>query len=80
MPHYLLWHEHEPVECRFAFAAWQGFSSPLRQRPALSTCPCDGHAIWWIVEAANPAAAIAQLPAFVAARAKVVLVSEVTIP
>ena len=55
-------------ECAAAFAAWSGFDSPLRHRPAPSTCLAGGHAIWWRVEAATHAAALALLPRYVAER------------
>jgi hypothetical protein len=80
VPTFLLTHRHEPGECRFAFAAWHGFDSPLRHGTALSTCERGGHALWWIVEAQTPAEALGQLPAFVAQRTEAVRVSEVTIP
>ena len=53
MPLFLLHHHHEPAECEAAFAAWRGFSSPLRRHPAPSTCLAGGHALWWKVEAAD---------------------------
>ena len=34
MPLFYLHHSHEPDECETAFAAWKGFESPLRHRPA----------------------------------------------
>jgi hypothetical protein len=80
MPTFLLTHRHLPEECRFAFAAWRGFDSPLRHARALSSCPSGGHALWWVVSAADAAAALDQLPAFVSARSEAVPVSEVPIP
>jgi hypothetical protein len=77
---FLLNHEHQPGECEAAFAAWQGFNSPLRHRPAPSTCLTGGHALWWHVEAADRAAALALLPRYVAARTEAVRVREVVIP
>jgi hypothetical protein len=77
---YLLCHRHPPSECRVAFAAWRGFDSPLRARPALGSCEGGGHGLWWTVEAADEAAALAQLPPFVAARTEPVAVSELPIP
>jgi hypothetical protein len=80
MARYLLCHRHEPRECRVAFAAWSGFPSPLRHRPALGTCALGGHDLWWTVEAEDPGAALAQLPEYVADRTEVVLIDEVPIP
>ena len=37
MPLFVLVHHHEPDECRFAFAAWKGFDSPLRHQPAVAS-------------------------------------------
>jgi hypothetical protein len=80
MPSYLLWHHHEPVECRVAFAAWRGFASPLRHRPALASCLTGGHTVCWTVQAAGPDEARHLLPAFVAERTDVQEVREITIP
>lgn len=77
---FLLCHTHEPDECRFAYAAWKGFESPLRHRPALATCASGGHRLWWQVDAADVAGALAQLPDFVADRTEAVEVGEVPIP
>jgi hypothetical protein len=80
MPRYLLHHRHEPAECGPAFAAWKGFSSPLRHGAALGSCLLGGHAIWWTVEASTPDQALALLPLFVARRTTVTAVTEVAIP
>jgi hypothetical protein len=80
VPIYLLCHQHEPDACRFAFAAWRGFSSPLRHRPTIASCAVGDHRLWWTVEAADHAAALAQLPPFVADRATAVHVQQVPIP
>ncbi len=80
MPCFLLHHRHEPRECAAAFAAWTGFSSPLRHRLAPTTCLAGGHAIWWRVQATDMAAALALLPRFVADRTIPVQVREVEIP
>jgi hypothetical protein len=77
---YVLHHQHEPVECPAAYAAWHGFDSPLRRHSAPSTCLTGGHAIWWQVEAADAAAALALLPRFVAARTRAFPVRDVGIP
>jgi hypothetical protein len=80
MTSFLLCHRHEPRECRFAFAAWQGFASPLRHGDAVASCASGGHRLWWRVEAADSDAALTQLPPFVADRTEVVEVEEVRIP
>ena len=80
MPSYQLLHQHQPDECRFAYAAWNGFPSPLRHHAALSSCARGDHRIWWTVEADSPEAALALLPPYVAARCEVDPVSEVPIP
>jgi hypothetical protein len=80
MPRYQLRHEHEARECPIVFAAWRGFSSPLRHRPTTGTCALGGHELWWEVDAADPDAALALLPAFIAARTRVVQIGEVNIP
>lgn len=77
---FVLHHTHQPHECSVAFAAWSDISSPLRQRRAASSCLAGGHAIWWRVEAADRAAALALLPPYVAARTVATEVREVTIP
>ena len=57
-----------------------GFQSPLRHRPAASTCLTGGHAVWWRVQADDAAAALAQLPLFVARRTVPIEVRDVEIP
>jgi len=80
MTTYLLQHRHDPRECETSFAAWRSFDSPLRGRPAPSTCLTGGHRIWWWVEAPDEAAALAFLPEFVAARTKAIPVRDVEVP
>jgi hypothetical protein len=80
MPFFLLHHRHEPHECAAAFAAWQGFDSPLRHGLVPSSCLAGGHGLWWTVEAPNAFAALALLPRFVARRTNPVQVREVKIP
>lgn len=77
---YLLSHRHRPEECRIVFAAWTGFESPLRHRPAMSSCASGGHRIYWTVEAGDEEGALALLPPYVAERTEVNVVSEVHIP
>ncbi|WP_041254529.1 hypothetical protein [Frankia sp. EAN1pec] len=86
MPTYILCHRHEPAECRFVFAAWRGFDSPLRHGRALASCGRNGqaadarHTIFWTVEAADASAALGYLPAYLTSRTEVVHVAEVPIP
>jgi hypothetical protein len=80
MPLFLLHHQHQPHECAAAFAAWQGFDSPLRHRFARSSCLAGGHGVWWTVEATNRGRALALLPRFVAKRTTPIQVREVEIP
>ena len=80
MPIYLLHHEHSADECDAAFAAWTGFDSPLRHRPAASTCLAGGHALWWRVEAADGDSALGLLPRFLRRRTRVVSIRDVEIP
>ena len=77
---YLLYHRHEPHECGVVFTSFKGHRSPLRHQPTLASCRSGGHAIWWAVEAADEADALAQLPAYVAERTTATSVSEVEIP
>jgi hypothetical protein len=80
VPMFLITHHHDPSLCRVAFAAWNGFDSPLRHHSTLSSCVEGGHSIWWQVEAASPDAALALLPEWVAARSTVNAVRETQIP
>jgi hypothetical protein len=80
MPFYLLHHQHDAGECAAAFAAWTGFSSPLRHRHAAATCLTGGHSVWWRVQAESVAAALAMLPRYVARRTTAIEVRDVEIP
>ena len=80
MPRYLLHHRHEPGECDAAYAAWLGFSSPLRHSRPVSSCLTGGHAVIWIVDAADTDGALALLPPYVAGRTAPVEVRPVDIP
>jgi hypothetical protein len=80
VPKFVLSHEHRAEECRIAFASWRGFSSPLRGEQAFGSCATGGHRLWWIVQAADSSAALAQLPPYVACRTAVECVREVPIP
>jgi hypothetical protein len=80
MARFLLSHRHRPRECRFAFAAWHGFPSPLRRTSTVGTCHAGGHELWWEVEADDAAGALAQLPPYLAERTQVAELREVEIP
>ena len=73
-------HQHQPDECKAAFAAWLGFESPLRHSEALGSCIEGGHRIWWTLEASDEAGAYALLPPFVGERTELVEVRPVEIP
>jgi len=80
MATYLLCHTHGARECPVAFAAWNGFDSPLRQQPVLASCDSGGHGLWWTVDAGDENEALAQLPGYVAKRTVAVEVREVQVP
>ena len=80
MPRFMLHHGHDSTECGIAFAAWRGFTSPLRHRPAVGSCEHGGHELWWVVEAASRESALDQLPCWLAARARAIRVTDVPIP
>jgi hypothetical protein len=80
MPRYLLHHRHEPGECGVAFTSFKGDASPLRHSAAVASCLSGGHEIWWLVDAADAEAALAQLPFFVAERSTATEIREVQIP
>jgi hypothetical protein len=77
---FVLSHRHRPQECRIAVAAWRGFDSPLRGGRPLGSCISGGHGMWWIVQATDTEAALAQLPAYVAERTIAEEVREVPLP
>jgi hypothetical protein len=77
---FILCHEHRPEECRIAIAAWKDYRSPLRGWRPLGSCASGGHRLWWTVQATDGAAALAQLPAYVADRTVAHEVREVAIP
>lgn len=80
----MLIHRHTPVECKVAFAAWNGFRSPLRRRPTNGSCRtrvgATDHLICWQVDASNSEEALALLPAFIAERTEAIPVGEVRVP
>ena len=80
MARYVLHHRHEPHECGVVFASFRGHESTLRRKPTLASCRTGEHAIWWTVDAASEADALALLPFYVAERTTATTVSEVDIP
>jgi hypothetical protein len=80
MPRFVLHHRHQAHECGVVFASFKGHTSPLRHKPTLASCRSGGHAIWWTVEAASEAEALAVLPSYVAERTTAANVSAVDIP
>jgi hypothetical protein len=80
MSRFVLHHRHEAHECGAVFASFKGHNSPLRRRPTVASCRSGGHAIWWTVEAASEAEALALLPFYVAERTTAASVSTVDIP
>jgi len=80
MSRFVLHHRHEAHECGAVFASFKGHNSPLRRRPTLASCRSGGHAIWWTVEAASEAEALALLPFYVAERTTAASVSTVDFP
>jgi hypothetical protein len=80
MSRFVLHHHHEADECGAVFASFKGHKSPLRHKTTLASCRSGGHAIWWTVDAASEADALALLPAYVAERTTAAIVSPVDIP
>lgn len=80
MQKYVLQNRHVPAECGVIFAAFRGFSSPLRRTTAMASCRTGGHTVWWLVDADSEPAALDQLPPFVASRSAAFPVNEVRIP
>ena len=70
----------KPAECGAAFAAWKGFESPLRQKPAWCSCLTGGHRLWIVVAAPDDTATLGLLPRYLAERSDVLRVAEVSIP
>jgi hypothetical protein len=62
------------------FASFKGFQSPLRHRVAIGSCDFGTHRIWWDVEAATAADALARLPRYVADRTVAIRVGDVETP
>jgi hypothetical protein len=83
---FVLSHRHRPNQCGVAYAAWKAFDSPLRHEPTLATCASDpdlgaeDHLLLWTVDAESEEGALALLPQWLAERAQVRRVGQVTIP
>jgi hypothetical protein len=80
MPEYVLYHRHAPTDCAASFAAWSGFSSPLRRVSAPATCRFGAHEIWWTVTADDAGDALALLPRFVSSRTIAIRVATIETP
>ena len=80
MARFIIEHRHEAHECSIVFASFKGHASPLRRQAAPASCRFGGHAIWWTVEAADGAEALAGLPRYVAERSRATRVADVLIP
>ena len=80
MAQFVLSHRHEASACRIAYAAWNGFDSPLRRGNAVASCASGGHHMFWTVEAASAEEALALLPPYVAERCEANEVKDVPIP
>jgi hypothetical protein len=80
MARFVLSHRHEASACRTAYAAWNGFDSPLRRGNAVASCASGGHRMFWTVEAASAEEALALLPPYVAERCEANAVTDVPIP
>jgi hypothetical protein len=76
----LIHHHHEPSGCGAVNATFKGHDTPPRRKATLASCAFGGHAIWWTVEAESEAEALGLLPFYVAQRATVTKVREVSIP
>jgi hypothetical protein len=80
MQRFLLHHTHAPEECPAAFAAWKGFSSPLRGRATIGSCLWGRHELWWELEATSEQEALAHLPPYVAERTEPIRIGDVRVP
>ena len=80
MGRFLLVHQHPAEQCSSAWAAWRGHASGLHGSEVACSCVHGGHTIWWEVEAAGAAEALALLPAYVARSTRVVPIRRVVTP
>jgi hypothetical protein len=78
--YFLLHNHHAADDCGVVFAAFRGFASPLRHTEALVSCRSGGHEIWWRVAAEDEAAALRQLPRYVATNSTATQVVPVAVP
>jgi hypothetical protein len=80
VPYFLLHNHHAADDCGVVFAAFRGFASPLRHTEALVSCRSGGHEIWWRTAAQDEAAALRQLPRYVATNSTATRVNPVAVP
>ena len=80
MPRFLLEHAHGARECGVVFASFKAFESPLRHGLTMGSCDYGTHRIWWDVEAATAAEALAKLPRYVAERTTATRVRDMRMP
>jgi hypothetical protein len=80
VPYFLLHNHHAADNCGVVFAAFRGFASPLRHTEALVSCRNGGHEIWWRAAAEDEAAALGQLPRYVATTSTATRVDPVAVP
>jgi hypothetical protein len=80
VPQFLLHNRHSADDCGVVFAAFRGFPSPLRHTTALVSCRTGGHEIWWRSVAADEAAALRQLPRYVAGTSTATRVDRIDVP
>jgi hypothetical protein len=80
VPRYILEHRHTPRECGVVFASFKAFESPLRRAVVPSSCSFGNHRIWWELDADTEAAALAQLPLYVAERTTATRICRLRIP
>lgn len=80
MAFFLIHSRHQEAECPATYAAWRGFESPLRRSAPYATCLWGGHEVWWETEAESQAAALRQLPTFVAERSRAIRVMKASLP
>lgn len=78
--YFLLHNHHAADDCGVVFAAFRGFASPLRHTEALASCRSGGHEVWWRVAAEDEAAALRQLPRYVATNSTATRVNAVAVP
>ncbi len=80
VPNFLVHNHHAADDCGVVFAAFRGFASPLRHTEALASCRNGGHEIWWRAAAEDEAAALGQLPRYVATTSTATRVDPVAVP